>query len=328
METLTIHKKAELQTSQRDFFLKDVVTGLSSSPKSLPSKYFYDREGDRLFHHISQQPEYYLTCAEYEILQNQNIQIFSHINIQNGLRIIEPGAGDGIKTRLLISHLMENSIDIVYQPIDISPNVLDILCNSILQTYPQLCCEPMVGDYSKISGRIAGDNKPRLMLFLGSNIGNYNHDEAVNLLCGFASVLNSGDFFLLGADLVKDPRRILAAYNDGEGVTAQFNYNLLTRINRELGANFVVRNFGHYPVYNPGLQRAESYLISKVAQQVYIEAANQYFHFYEWEPVHTEISRKFTIPGVENLAREAGFSVIANYTGSGNDYCCSLWKVV
>jgi L-histidine Nalpha-methyltransferase len=307
-------------------FMEDILDGLNASPKKISSKYFYDETGDKLFHYIMNQPEYYLTCAEHEILQDKCDFIFSHIDTHKGIRIIEPGAGDGFKTRALVNYLVRLGMDIVYNPIDISSNVLDILCQSMMKIYPQLRCEPIASDYSDIESKIKIDGISRLMLFLGSNIGNYAPDEAVTILLKFASVLSKGDFFLLGVDLVKDPARILAAYNDAKGITAQFNYNLLTRLNHELEADFAVENFIHYPLYNPVLKRAESYLVSKCKQTVTIKAAQKEIYLEAWEPIHTEISRKFTLPAIENLATQAGFSLVENYFDRNNDFCCSLWQ--
>jgi L-histidine Nalpha-methyltransferase len=309
-------------------FLSDVVSGLAASPKRLSSKYFYDDEGDKLFHYIMNQPEYYLTCAEHEILSTYAEAIFSNIHINLGLRIIEPGAGDGFKTKLLINHLVSKCFDIIYNPIDISSNVLDILCKNMSKIFPQLICVPIVGDYFDIHATIEKDNVTRLLLFLGSNLGNYDHDEDISILRNFGAVLNEGDFLLLGVDFVKDPTRVLAAYNDANGITAKFNYNLLKRINRELGADFNVKNFMHYPVYDPVLHQAESYLISKTEHSVFIKAADQYFNFAAWEPLHTEISRKFDHTDLLRLAEASGFRVVNNYFDTNKDYCCSLWKKV
>jgi len=237
-------------------FCDDIIEGLMANPKRLSSKYFYDDMGDKLFHYIMNQPEYYLTCAEYEILQTQGESIFRHINTSNGIRIIEPGAGDGFKTRLLIETLMAKDYECIYNPIDISSNVLDILCLSMRKIYPQVLCEPIVGDYAHMERKIPDDGLPRLMLFLGSNLGNYDTEATVDILQKFSDILKPGDFFLLGVDLVKAPSRILAAYNDANGYTARFNLNLLSRINHELDADFNMNDFIHFPLYNPVLQQA------------------------------------------------------------------------
>ncbi len=312
--------------NQKEIFLHDVLEGLTSSPKRLSSKYFYDDMGDKLFHKIMNQPEYYLTCAEHEILQTHSESIFSNINTENGIRIIEPGAGDGIKTKILIQSLLLRGYDCIYNPIDISANVLDILCNSFRKIYPQLLCEPIVCDYANIGGKIPDDGLPRLMLFLGSNLGNYEHSDAISILKTFGGVLNKGDFFLLGVDMVKEPEIILAAYNDKNGYTAQFNYNLLQRINTELDADINIDDFLHFPLYNPVQQQAESYLVSKKEQNVLIGASGDTIHFNQWEPIHTEISRKYTPEKIQEMAEKSGFKVVAPYYDMNSFYCCSLWE--
>jgi dimethylhistidine N-methyltransferase len=310
----------------KDIFLKDVVEGLSSEPKKLSSKYFYDENGDKLFHYIMTQPEYYLTCAEHEILQTFSSDILSRINESQSLSIIEPGAGDGFKTKKLLEAALSKNMEVTYYPVDISPNVLSILCDSMIRSYPQLKCVPIVADYFNMNDKLPKDGNKKLMLFLGSNLGNFTEEESIELMQKFTSEMKTGDYFLLGVDLVKDPSRILAAYNDAKGVTAEFNFNLLLRINLELSANFNVRNFIHYPVYNPLLQQAESYLISKIGHNVTV--GNTSIHFRAWEPILTEISRKFTPGKIEKLACFSGFSIIENFYDIHNDFCCSLWKKI
>ncbi len=308
----------------KESFLKDVLEGLSSEPKKLSSKYFYDENGDKLFHYIMAQPEYYLTCAEYEILQTHSLDILKRLHIDNGLRIIEPGAGDGFKTKILLESAMKNKYDVVYNPIDISPNVMNILCNSLVKSYPHLKCEPIIADYFNLDGKFPDDQNKKLMLFLGSNLGNFNNTETSAIMDRFSSELKQGDYFLLGVDLVKDPHRILAAYNDARGVTSEFNFNLLLRINMELQANFNLDNFIHFPLYNPVFQQAESYLVSKVAHKVVISGTT--IHFEAWEALLTEISRKFTPGKIERLACQSGFTVLENFYDINRDFCCSLWE--
>lgn len=307
-----------------DSFLQDVLEGLSSEPKKLSSKYFYDENGDKLFHYIMAQPEYYLTCAEHEILQSHSLDVLSRMQIHEGLRIIEPGAGDGFKTKILLQSVMSRSYDVIYNPIDISPNVMNILCNSLIKSYPHLKCEPIIADYFNLDGKFPTDQNKKLMLFLGSNLGNFNESETTAIMQKFTAELQKGDYFLLGVDLVKDPNRILAAYNDARGVTSEFNFNLLLRINMELQANFNLDNFIHFPVYNPVLQQAESYLVSKVSHKVNI--AGNTVQFGAWEPVLTEISRKYTPGKIERLACYSGFTVLENFYDINRDFCCSLWE--
>lgn len=308
----------------KDVFLKDVLEGLSSNPKKLSSKYFYDEKGDKLFHYIMSQPEYYLTCAEHEILQTRGQNILSNLNVTEGLRIIEPGAGDGFKTRIFLESALNQGYDIIYNPIDISPNVMSILCDSLLKSFPQLKCEPVIADYFNLDNKINNDSYKQLMMFLGSNLGNFDEDETAAIMQKFSAQLRKGDYFLLGVDLVKDPNRILAAYNDKRGVTAEFNFNLLMRINLELGANFNTNYFIHFPVYNPVMQQAESYLLSKTAHRISI--GSNTFHFKAWEPILTEVSRKYTPGKIEYMANYSGFRVIENFYDINKDFCCTLWE--
>jgi dimethylhistidine N-methyltransferase len=308
----------------KEEFLKDVLEGLTSNPKKLSSKYFYDESGDKLFHYIMNQPEYYLTCAEHEIIQTYRKNIVSLIKSANKLRIIEPGAGDGFKTRLLLEPFLKQPYEIIYNPIDISHNVLNILCNSMVSFFPELRCEPVTADYFHLKEKIPHDDSKKLMLFLGSNLGNFSYQESCDILMKFSEVMNPGDYFMLGVDMVKDPHRILAAYNDANGVTADFNFNLLLRINKELQANFNRDHFIHFPVYNPVEQQAESYLISKLKQTISI--GQHKIHFNAWEPILTEISRKYSLSKIEKLANGAGFKIIENFFDLNCDFCCSIWE--
>lgn len=307
-------------------FLKDVLEALTSDPKKLPSKYFYDEAGDKLFHYIMNQPEYYLTCAEHEIIQTYRHDIVSLIKADTKLRIIEPGAGDGFKTRLLLEPFLKENYEIIYNPIDISPNVLNILCNSLVNFFPELRCEPVSADYFHLKEKIPHDDSKKLMLFLGSNLGNFTFEESSEILLKFSEVMNTGDYFMLGVDMIKDPNRILAAYNDANGVTADFNFNLLLRINKELEADFNKDHFIHFPVYNPVEQQAESYLISKIKQTVHI--GHHKISFKAWEPILTEISRKYSLTKIEKLASISGFKILENFFDLNCDFCCSVWEKI
>lgn len=307
-------------------FQKEIMEGLRSVPKKISSKYFYDDEGDKLFHYIMQQPEYYLTCAEYEILHEYKKEIFDSIDLSKGVHLIEPGAGDGLKTKILIDYLIEHGIHCIYHPIDISSNVLDILCTNLSKLYPQLICNPIVGDYRDVSQQLPQDGLPRVLLYLGSNLGNYSHEPAIVLLKIFAQMLLTGDIMLIGTDIVKDPNTILEAYNDRAGYTRQFNLNLLDRLNKELGTNFKTDQFVHFPVYNPILQQAESYLVSKIDQQINFPNTGDHIELEAWEAIHTEISRKFRLKELVELSTASGFQSINQFFDKDRLFCCNLWK--
>jgi L-histidine Nalpha-methyltransferase len=287
----------EVSTPERTQFAADVLAGLSASPKYLSSKYFYDDEGSRLFQEIMKLPEYYLTGCEHEIFETKSKEIYeAFAGGHSGFDLIELGAGDGTKTATLIGHFLERDTDISYSPIDISQVALDALT-------------------AKFNNE-----------FLGSNIGNFSREESIDFFRSIRGVMNDDDRLFIGFDLQKDPHVIAAAYDDAAGVTARFNLNLLTRINRELGGNFNVDAFMHYANYRPIEGAARSYLISCAEQTVHIKALDRDFDFGQWEAVFMEISRKYSLGSIESLASESGFEVEQNFFDSRRYYCDSLWR--
>src|SRR5829696_2280984 len=296
-------------------FAQDVLTGLSSEPKSLSSKYFYDDEGSRLFQQIMHLPEYYLTRSEFEIFENQADEIFkSFANGSNAFDLIELGAGDGTKTAVLVSHFLDRNADISYLPIDISQEALDALSAKFTKEFPALKTETLRGDYFKILESLKGKGERRkVLLFLGSNIGNFSREQSVDFFRQLRAVMNDNDLLFVGFDLQKDPHVIVRAYDDSQGVTAEFNLNLLRRINRELGGNFDLEKFSHYALYRPNECAARSFLISRDEQSVYIERLNKTFHFEAWEPIFMEISQKYNLEMIEDLAQTSSFEVKQNF---------------
>jgi len=226
-------------------FAEDVLKGLSSSPKQLSSRYFYDDEGSRLFMEIMKLPEYYPTRAEMKIFTEQKAEICEAFTEgSDAIDLIELGAGDGTKTSVLIEHLLATGVDFQYEPIDISQEANDALEKRFKEKFPDLRIDPHTGDYFKILGSLEKDNgRRKVILFLGSNIGNFLRDNAVAFFRSLRDVMNENDRLFVGFDMQKDPRTIVAAYDDKQGVTAEFNLNLLRRINRELGADFNLDNF-------------------------------------------------------------------------------------
>ncbi|MEP6947267.1 MAG: L-histidine N(alpha)-methyltransferase [Acidobacteriota bacterium] len=310
-------------------FAEDVLAGLSSTPKLLSSKYFYDDEGSRLFQEIMKLPEYYLTGCESEIFSEQTDAIFrSFANGGGGFDLIELGAGDGTKTAILIAHFLENNADISYSPIDISQEALDALSAKFHAEFPQLRIDARNGDYFQILGSLsAGGRRRKILLFLGSNIGNFTREQSLEFFRRLRGVMNPNDLLFIGFDLQKDPHIIANAYDDRSGVTASFNLNLLKRINRELGGDFDPEKFIHYANYRPIEGSARSFLVSREKQTVHISAVNRSFEFEPWEAVFMEISQKFTLQMIEDLARESGFRVKKNFVDSKRYYCDSLWSV-
>ncbi|MCB1178081.1 MAG: L-histidine N(alpha)-methyltransferase [Leptospiraceae bacterium] len=307
-------------------FWMDVIDGLQSKPKKLPSKYFYNKKGDFLFQKIMEQPEYYLTRSEMEILQNHSDEIISNINTKKGIRLVEPGAGDGKKTFHLAKSILKKIQNSLFSPIDISENIINVLKSNFNNWIPELKIDPIICDYYHINDHLPHDEKTNLMIFLGSNLGNYNEYESIEIIEKFTECLNPGDYFLLGVDLVKNPNLIYSAYNDKNGYTSEFNLNLLDRINSELNANFDIEKFFHYPIYNPLKQQAESYLVSKEDQYINIINCDKTFHISKWEPIHTEISKKFTPDDIDHLAKNSKMKIVNNYFDSKDYFVCSLWK--
>ena len=277
-----------------------MIEGLRNNPKSIPSRYFYDTKGDDLFQQIMNMPEYYLKRAEHEILKEQAGAIFNAAGFsQNApFAITELGAGDGAKTKDLLRYLIENNFDFVYQPVDISSNAIDLLTEN-LSDFPDFKMEPLVGDYFEMLQQTMTSNLPKMVLFLGSNLVNYDDVTGKQFLQCVADGMQSGDVLLLGLDIVKDPKRILDAYNDATGITKAFNMNLLERMNRELDANFDIEKFDHAPVYENN--QAVSYIVSKEDQTIHFAATEESITFRKGEKILTEISRKYTTESLRNL---------------------------
>jgi dimethylhistidine N-methyltransferase len=307
-------------------FKSDVIEGLSSIPKKLSSKYFYDERGDELFIQIMNLDEYYLTRSEYEILDRNKNRLLEQFR-KGGKRfeLVELGAGDGLKTKILLEHFVAKQTDFKYTPIDISENVLQILKSDLIREIPELNFEGISGDYFKVLDQMGSDGEDMrdVVLFLGSNIGNFQLKEAIEFLKKISNSLNEGDMLLIGFDLKKNPKTILNAYNDSKGVTKAFNLNLLHRINKELGADFDVEQFEHYPTYDPLTGETRSYLISQTEQDVNIDGS--VIHFKKHEPVFVEISQKFSLTDIESLAAASGFEIVENYFDEQGYFVDSLW---
>ncbi|MFY0594697.1 L-histidine N(alpha)-methyltransferase [Roseivirga sp.] len=309
-------------------FALDIKRGLDQFPKTLPSRYFYNEIGDELFQKIMDLDEYYLTRAEFEIFVRQKAEILKAFQGDNQkFRLVELGAGDGTKTKVLLSHFVEQQVDFTYSPIDISGNVLAQLEEALKSEIPSLHVEPIVGEYFKALSALNTDNSSKeVVLFLGSNIGNFDQASGVEFLKHIGDNLSSGDMLLIGFDLMKDPRKVLSAYNDKEGVTKAFNLNLLTRINAELGANFKIDQFDHFPTYDPLTGETKSHIVSKIKQEVFIEALGESIEFQAWEAIHTEVSQKYSYKMIESFAEEAGFRIVKNFTDSNDYFVDSLWE--
>jgi dimethylhistidine N-methyltransferase len=308
-------------------FKNDVDKGLSANPKQLLSKYFYDKTGDALFVKIMNMPEYYLTKAEYEIFTRQAKDIVNAVCADGQpFELIELGAGDGTKTIELLKE-MQGKVDFTYLPIDISGNALTLLEKRLKKEVPDVKVKTLQGDYFSVLGDIKHNSVRKVILFLGSNIGNMLDQNAGRFIIQLAAQLNAGDKLLLGVDLKKDPAIILPAYNDAQGITSAFNLNLLTRINKELGGNFDVAKFEHKPCYNEEMGRAESYIVSTEDQDVTIEALGKTYHFDKGENINMEISRKYDDAAVNAIIEGTGFFIEKKFTDSKNyftDYLLTM----
>ncbi|HEX2546183.1 MAG TPA: L-histidine N(alpha)-methyltransferase [Ramlibacter sp.] len=281
-------------------FGRDLHAALASRPHAISPKYFYDAEGSRLFDRICELPEYYPTRTELDILQRHVGEMAALAG--RGAEIVEFGAGSLLKVRLLLQGFEAPAR---YVPIDISGEHLRDAAGILRSEFPRLDVHPVVGDYSAgITLPPAGEGVRRIGFFPGSTIGNFAPAEALAFLRQAAEALRGGAL-LLGADLVKDPQVLHAAYNDAQGVTAAFNLNLLARANRELGANFQLDRFSHYACYNAPLQRIEMHLVSRARQVV--QVGDERYALEEGESLHTENSYKFTVDGLRALAQQAGF---------------------
>lgn len=304
-------------------FRKDVVRGLASDQKYLSSKYFYDEKGSRIFQEIMQLEEYYLPECETEILVQQSGQILNHIPFDE-LDVIELGAGDGTKTVVFLEKAVQMGKEINYFPMDISADILVVNQQHVRKKLKDLAVVPLTGDYFVTIKELKRREKPRLVMFMGSNIGNYQGEKSIEFIRFINDFLNPGDFFLMGVDLKKNPHVIRAAYNDEGGVTKRFNLNLLERINRELGGDFELKAFEHYGVYNPLDGEALSFLVSLEDQDVHI--GNQTFHFDAYETIHTEISQKYSLKELDQMAVKTGFSWDRHFTDSKGYYSLSLFR--
>lgn len=291
----------------------EVFTGLNDQPKGLSPWLFYDEAGSQLFEAITELPEYYVTRTEREILARYADEIISAAAAGRELSIIELGAGTATKTTLLLKAALSLQGKVTYYPIDVSKTALEEARARLKTILPQVSVHPIVADYTE-GMRQKFTAARRLVLYIGSSIGNFSPTDALEVLRGVRSQLRPGDCLLLGTDMVKDRRMLLAAYDDAAGVTAKFNLNMLTRINRELQADFDERLFRHQVRWNEQQSRIEMHLESLLAQKVHVRALNLEVNFNLGETIHTENSYKFTQHSAAALLQRAGFSLRNQWT--------------
>src|SRR5680860_1375829 len=313
--------KNTIKTTFASAFEEDVYKGLTNHPKYLFSKYIYDKRGDKLFQDIMNLPEYYLTNCEYNILKNHAEEITEAFNAPDGFDLIELGAGDGKKTKVLLRYLVQNNIDFEYLPIDISQNALEELETSLKNEIPQLKVKIQQGTYIQILEKLSDfKSRKKVIMMLGSNIGNLSHQDAIDFLKHISAEMSPEDMLFMGFDQKKHPQTIQDAYNDKTGVTEAFNKNLLIRINSELKANFEPVSYTHWETYNPETGTAKSFLVSQKEQEVKIGELGLNVHFDVWETIHTEISQKYDDQVVGWLAEQSGLKVTCSFTDEQGYY--------
>jgi len=308
-------------------FSEDVILGLKSEPKSLSSKYFYDEKGDKIFQQIMNMEEYYLTKAEMDILVNQADNICNAITADgDSFDLIELGAGDATKSIHLLKALTEKGLDFSYLPIDISEHVIADLEGTLPLKVPQLNIKGFNGDYFEMLGKAtAFSSRRKVVLFMGANIGNMTVADAQKFCIALKEQLSENDLLIIGFDLKKNPKQILAAYNDKNGITKSFNINLLNRINNELNGNFNLNSFEHYACYDPQSGACKSYLISLEDQSVNI--GTYAVSFKKNEYIFMEISQKYALNEIDALANTSGFSPVENFFDANRYFVDALWKV-
>lgn len=297
--------------------LKEVLAGLSKSQKSLPPKLLYDKRGSEIFEKICLLKEYYPTRAETEILKNNASDICSMVG--EGSVIVEPGSGAGDKIRYLLPHMINPK---AYVPIEISKEILLRMTEEFHEEFPQLKVIPVCADFNhpiELPLTLESERAKKVVFFPGSTIGNFNPQEAVSFLKSMAKLVGHGGGLVIGVDMKKAPEIFKLAYDDPHGVTADFNLNLLQRLNRETAAHFDLRNFSHEAIYDEKLGRVEMHLVSRISQLVRVNET--VFRFREGETIHTESSYKYTVDEFSELGAKANWQIKKFWKNSENQFC-------
>lgn len=305
-------KTREQEISIDAEFARHVQEGLAGKNKRLDPKYFYDEQGSRLFEEICSQPEYYPTRTEASILQEQGSKMVDAAGAGR-IALVEFGSGSSTKTKILIRKILERQGDLHYFPIDISLSALLEASAGLEAEFSGLKVMQVHSDYASGIDHIERAEGRKIILFLGSSIGNFDPDDAAAFLSDVSCRMGKGDLLLVGFDLQKDAEILHSAYNDAKGVTARFNRNVLARINRELGGEFDLSSFGHRAVYNEEKCRIEMHLVSEKEQTVKVRHAGV-FRFKQGESIHTENSYKYTKGQIKGLAEKAGLVVRRHFT--------------
>lgn len=291
---------------------REVIEGLTRTPKTIPPRYFYDSRGSQLFEKICQLPEYYPTRTEAAILTKYAPEI---ARITKVSELVELGSGSSTKTRLLLDAYSSLNSSLLYVPIDVSSSILQESAYSLLSDYPHLKISGKVATYQQALEQIADSYSERkIIIFLGSSIGNFDRHQCDRFIEQIGNTLNVGDYFLLGIDLQKPPEILTAAYNDSQKVTAAFNLNMLQHLNSRFAGNFNLDLFGHQAIYNTVNNQIEMYLVSQKAHSVALNTLDLTVNFTEGEKILTEISRKFDPEKMTAYLQQKGLNLIQNYT--------------
>jgi len=306
-------------------FIKDIQFGFQKIPKQIPCHYLYDERGSDLYNQITQHPDYYLTRTEVDIL-NTNKKALSELLQGSAFNLLELGPGNGLKSRILISQFLQDQLQFKYIPMDVSLNYLEKVQTLFKIQFPTLIVKPKLQNYLNGLKKISTKTR-NVILFLGSSIGNLDPIHIQFFLVGLWQSLNSADLIVLGFDLIKETHVLKRAYDDSSGVTRDFNLNLLTRMNRELGANFIVDQFQHHALFNEKNNAMESYLISKTQQTVDIQLMKEVYTLQKDEVIQTESSYKFQIKQIDDLARQNRFNIVARFSDAKNYFLTTVWAV-
>lgn len=299
----------------------DVRTGLAATPKWLPPKWFYDATGSALFERITRLPEYYPTRAEHEILRQRSAEIAEVTEVDT---LVELGSGSSEKTRLLLEALHRHGTLKRFVPLDVSEPALAAAVRAITEDYPSLAVHGVVDDFT--TGLAVPEDGRRMVAFLGGTVGNLLPNERRGFLRSVRSALRPGEWLLLGTDLVKDPHRLVSAYDDASGVTAEFNRNVLRVINHQLGADFIPEQFQHRARWEPSREWIEMWLLATTTMRVTISALPMTVSLAQGEGIRTEISAKFRRGGVLSEVTWAGFEPCQWWTDTADDFAVSLFR--
>lgn len=303
----------------------DVVEGLSEPQKTLPPKYFYDAHGSQLFEKICDTPEYYPTRTEEQILAYRAPQL---VDLTGPCELIELGSGSARKTRALIEAYLDKGVPVRFLPVDVSGSILKESSRELVSQYPELEIWGLIGTYEQALSLLPPrELSARMMIFLGSTIGNLTDDETASFLSRSARALKAGEYFLIGFDLQKDPAVLEAAYNDADGVTADFNLNILRHLNRRYGGDLDPAGFEHLAFYNREEHRIEMHLKSRADQHASLEGLGLEVDFEKGETIRTEISRKFSVEGMVETFDAQGFDLVQHWTDPNDWFALALFQL-